>query len=206
MSTVDITMPGRLSFDSAGIRMTPEEFDAIDDWDELYRYELIDGVFIVSPYPVPPHEGINEFLGNLLFLYKREHAEAPLDGTLTGVYLATKSNTRRCPDRVIWTGLNRHPNPRTDLPSIVVEIVSPGKKAWQRDYLLKRDEYLAAGVREYWIIDRFGRTMTVHRLSDAGPLEITVHEDESYTTNLLPGFELPLHELLAAADEWEDES
>ena len=36
MSTAEIT---RLSFDSAGLRMTPAEFDAIEDWDELYRCE-----------------------------------------------------------------------------------------------------------------------------------------------------------------------
>jgi len=39
---------------------------------------------------------------------------------------------------------------------------------------------------------------------DATPAERTVHENEVYRTVLLPGFELPLAELLAAADLWGD--
>ena len=201
MSTAEIT---RLSFDSAGLRMTPAEFDAIEDWDELYRCELICGVFIVSPFPAPPHVGINEFLGNLLYLYKVEHPASPLDGTLADVYVSTSSDTRRCPDRVIWTGLQRTPKPSRDIPSIVVEIVSPGKAAWQRDYQEKREEYLGLGVTEYWVIDRFARGMSVYRKTDSGFSEVVVGESEIYTTSLLPNFSLSITDLLAAGDRWEE--
>jgi hypothetical protein len=61
---------------------------------------------------------------------------------------------------VIWTGLGRTPNFRTDVPRVVVEFVSEGRRNWQRDYVVKREEYQELGVGEYWIIDRFSRTMT----------------------------------------------
>lgn len=204
MSTAEITNQTTLSFDSAGLRMTPEEFDAIEDWDELYRYELIRGVFIVSPYPSPPHGGINGLLDNLLFLYANQYPDHTLDGTVTEVFLATGPATRRCPDRCIWCGLGRHPRPSKDIPTIVVEIVSPGKQAWQRDYQEKRDEYLAIGVKEYWVIDRFSRQMTVYQANDGKFSESVIKETGSYTTERLPGFKLKIADLLAAGDRWEE--
>ena len=89
------------------------------------------------------------------------------------------------------------------MPSIVVEFVSVGKRNRARDYEAKRDEYLAAGVLEYWVIDRFRRQMTVfrHDGSRAG-----VAESETFRTPLLPGFELPLSRLLAEADLLEQDS
>jgi Uma2 family endonuclease len=56
-------------------------------------------------------------------------------------------------------------------------------------------------VSEYWVIDRFRRSLTVYRNT---PSELVVREAETYQTPLLPGFELPLAQLLAAADAWED--
>jgi Uma2 family endonuclease len=60
------------------------------------------------------------------------------------------------------------------------------------------------GVCEYWIIDRFRRILTVVRQTPDGPREQIVSEGETYTTPLVPGFELPLKRLLALADRWEE--
>jgi Uma2 family endonuclease len=66
---------------------------------------------------------------------------------------------------VIWVARGeRHPDPDVDIPTIVVEFVSPGKAAWRRDYIEKRDEYLETGVIEYWVIDRFSRQLAVYCL------------------------------------------
>ena len=81
----------------------------------------------------------------------------------------------------------------------MVEFVSRRKRDKRRDYEEKRREYLAIGVFEYWVIDRFARTMTVFR---HGQTEHVVHENGTYRTDLLPGFELLLARLLAVADEW----
>jgi len=58
------------------------------------------------------------------------------------------------------------------------------------------------GVEEYWIIDRFSRTMTVYRWRGTRWAKQTVKEAEAYSTKLLPGFELPLKRLLTLADKY----
>ena len=196
----------RIGFDSAGLRMTPEEFDAIKegDYDELYRYELIDGVLVVNAIPLESQASPNDFLGYRLNKYRYEHPNGwILDETLPERYIRLP-NSRRLADRVIWAGLGRRPNPKVDPPTIAVELVSAGKRNRKRDYETKRDEYLAAGVIEYWIIDRFQRTMTVYRATGGAPSVRVVAEHEVFETDLLPGFQLSLGQLLAQADKWSE--
>ena len=189
---------------SAGILMTPEEFDAITDYDDRYRYELIHGVLVVTPIPREAEAGPNDELGMMLRQYRREHPQgSALDDTLPERYVRTNDSRRRA-DRVIWAGLGRRPDPRRDVPTIVVEFVSKAKRDQQRDYVEKRGEYLGIGAVEYWIIDRFLRRMTIVRNRPEGPLELTIAASETYRTELLPGFELPLSRLLTVADDWPD--
>ena len=57
-------------------------------------------------------------------------------------------------------------------------------------------------MREYWVIDRFRRTLTVFSFSGEVDQERVILEKQSYETPLLPGFELPLARLLTLADRW----
>jgi Uma2 family endonuclease len=194
----------RLGPEHNGIAMTPEEFDAIDDYDDTYCYELIHGVLVVSPFASIAERDPNEELGFLLRAYRDRHPNgAVLDLTISEQYLRTP-NCRRRADRAIWAGLGRQPDLKKDPPAIAVEFVSPGRASRRRDYLEKRDEYLAIGVMEYWVIDRFRRTMTVFRKTPDG-VDEQVHGDTViYATPLLPGFELPLARLLQLADKWQN--
>ncbi len=126
----------------AGTLMTPEEFDAADDWEEGFRYELI----------------------------------------------------------MIWAGLGRLPIVEREKPTIIVEFVSKGRRNRLRDYQTKRREYGEIKVKEYWIIDRFQRKMTAVRYGRSKASTLVVREGEVNTTDLLPGFELPISRLLAEAD------
>lgn len=193
----------RLSPEMAGMRMSPEEFDAVEEWDEDYIYELVEGVLVVVP-PVSENErGPNEMLGHLLLEYKEHHPQgSALDLTLPENQIKTPRSRRRA-DRVIWTGLGRLPNARKHRPTIAIEFVSAGKRSVQRDYVQKRDEYLVAGLKEYWIIDRFRRRMTVYRRDGDEVVEQIIREEERYHTPLLPGFELPLARLLQLSDALE---
>lgn len=190
---------------SAGIRLTPIEFDHLDDFDENYRYELINGVLVVTPPPSEGERGPIFLLGHWLLNYQESLPEdSPTIATLPEHTIVTEMNRRRA-DCVIWTDVPRESNPKHTLPTIAIEFVSEGKRDHQRDYVEKLQEYLAAGIREYWIIDRFRRTMTVYTGTPDDSHERIVEENETYTTDLLPGFELPLAKLLAAADQWTKE-
>lgn len=194
----------RLGPRSAGVLMTLDEFDALDQGDlvEHYRYELVNGVFVVSPIPAISERDPNDELGFLLRLYQeRSGPNSVIDLTVFEQTISTVANRRRC-DRAIWVGLGRTPDERVDVPAIVVEFVSNRKRDFIRDYEAKRAEYLAIGVREYWIFDRFRRVLTVFRPEGSDPIERIVAEDQTYRTELLPGFELPVGRILAAADRW----
>jgi Uma2 family endonuclease len=206
MSTARVRRPKkpRLGRHSNGMLMTPEEFDAATDFDELYCYELIHGVLIVSPPPGESERDPNGELDYLLRAYKSGHqAGSALDKTLSEQYLHLPDSRRRA-DRVIWAGLGRVPDPKTDVPAIVVEFVSKRHRDRVRDYEEKRRQYLDIGVQEYWIIDRFQRIMTIFRgrPGPGEPAEQIIKENEVYRTPILTGFELPLARLLKLADDW----
>jgi Uma2 family endonuclease len=199
MSTASAQTRIVLGQDSAGMYLTPEEFDAIKDYDPNFRYELMQGVLVVWPVPLEAHDGPNEELGRLLLNYRYDHPKGgALDETLPNRYVRI-NGTRRLADRVVWAGLGRQPIPKEDTPTIVVEFVSAGKRNRLRDYETKRDEYLSAGVKEDWIIDRFQRILTVYR-SDG--TELVISAKKSYRPPLLPGFVLPVARLLEVADRW----
>src|SRR5690349_4704327 len=123
MSTAPAEQEVVLGLESAGVLMTPEEFDAIEEYDENYRYELVHGVLVVTPIPLAEETGPNELLGRLLLNYQEDHPEgSALDYTLPQQYVRT-STIRRLADRLVWTGLGRLPNRRRDLPTIAVEFV-----------------------------------------------------------------------------------
>jgi Uma2 family endonuclease len=185
--------------------MTPEEFDALPEsaFDPRFRFELIHGVLVAVPPPGAGERSPNDELGYMLRLYRGTHPEgAAMDETLPEQTVVAGALRRRC-DRAVWAGLGRLPDLTRDAPTIAIEFVSGKSVDRRRDYEEKRREYLGAGVREYWIIDRFRRMMTVYRAGADGPVALTVQEQDSYQTDLLPGFVLPLARLLAKADDWQ---
>lgn len=185
---------------SAGTLLTPEEFDRAE-FEEGWRYELIHGVLIVSPSPLLNERDPNDTLGYWLHTYQETHPQgSSLDFTVPEHTIRTRRSRRRV-DRVIWTGLGRLPK-RGDKPSVAIEFVSEGKKNQKRDYEEKRDEYAAINIQEYWVIDRFQRTLTVFFLQGGRPRKRTYREDQTYATPLLPGFVLPLAKLFTLANRW----
>ncbi len=190
----------------AGAILTLDDFEAAD-FEPGRRYELIHGVLIVTPPLLEEERDANEELGHWLRNYQQSHPQGKcLDLTLPEQNVRTTLHNRRC-DRVIWAGLGRRPRSRgqvgrRDVPTIVVEFPSASPSDRQRDYEEKRTEYRDLGVREYWIVDRFRRTLTVYHRRGARWAKRVVREDETYRTPLLPGFELPLAKLLAVSDRY----
>jgi Uma2 family endonuclease len=188
-----------------GRLMTPEEFDALtrEDVEEGYSYELIHGVFIVNAAAGPMETDPNDQLGFLLRLYDTHHPGV-IDKTLYETYIRTKTCRPRA-DRVIWIGLGRVPKLKEDIPTIAVEFLSAGTKSRQRDYEEKRREYLELGIQEFWLFDRFKKQLTVFHRRGGNDQEQVVPVSGTYTTPLLPGFELPVGQILSRAEDWEED-
>ena len=190
----------RLGPRSAGVLLTTEEFDRarfVAGW----RYELINEVLVVSPIPSRNERDPNEELGRWLRNYQESHPQgSALDATLAEETIETKKNRRRA-DRVIWAGLGLLPDPN-ETPTIIIELVSKGKINQERDYVAKRAEYREIGVKEYWIIDRFSKTLTVCLFASDRDQELVFAANQTYATTLLPGYQLPLRRLLELAERW----
>lgn len=193
------TIP-RIAPDDNGRLMTPEVFDLIEDYEEGWRYELIQGVLVVNPIPRKPSRGMAVKLMHMLENYGDKFGK---DIEFFTVLFEEEirlpnGNRRRC-DVAIWLELGRNPQP-DDVPTITVEFVSKRKADVKRDYVDKRADYLEAGISEYWIIDRFQRTMTALKNRRGRWQERRLSEGDKYTTPFLPGFELNIAELFTRAD------
>jgi Uma2 family endonuclease len=190
----------KIGAESNGLVMTPQQFDRAE-FEEWWRFELINGVLVVSPIPSEQEIDPNDQLGFLLRYYKRYHPKGSCLNLTLPEWTVRVGNNRRRPDRCIWAGLARHPK-KNELPTIIVEFVSARKRDRDRDFKSKRVEYLRARIKEYWVIDRFDRCMVVFTRQFGRNKRHVVLENEIYTTPLLEGFELPLAELLTVVDVW----
>jgi Uma2 family endonuclease len=189
--------------------MTLDEFEHAE-FELGWRYEIIRGVLVVSPAPLEEERHANEELGRLLRNYREQHVDGrALDLTLPEHNIRTATQNRRC-DRAVWAGLKRRPRTRgrpssRDVPAIIVEFPSSRPADQRRDYVEKQEEYRDLGVREYWLIDRFARRMSVYHWRGKRWVKRTMSERDIYRTTLLPGFELPLSLLFACMDEFRDD-
>ena len=167
-----------------GTLMTPEELDAVEEYDDNYIYELIHGVLVVNPIPLESEVGPNEYVGHLLLAYwERDVAHSALDATLPERYIRTKDSRRRA-DRLIWAGLGRMPDWKKDLPSIAVEFVSRARRDRLRDYEEKQREIHGAGHRR--VLDH--RSLPSNHDRDSQGAKRTGGSDRSRTGGLLQLF------------------
>ena len=103
--------------------------------------------------------------------------------------LVTQYDTERHPDLAVY----KTAPPEEDdfwaswVPEIVIEVVLPSSR--HRDYVEKREEYLAFGALEYWIVDGDREELLVLRRSRGAWVERVVRPPGTCRTRLLPGFE-----------------
>ncbi len=134
--------------------------DLVDVPDDGHRYELLDGVLLVSPGPRWPHQDV---LGNLYVLLKLA-CPAGLAVGLAPFAVAFADDTELQPDMFVArrTDITEHDLPVA--PLLCVEVLSPSTRRF--DLLLKRDRYQEAGVPSYWLVDPDEPAITVLDLHD----------------------------------------
>jgi Uma2 family endonuclease len=184
-----------------GRTMTLEQFmDA--EVEEGYRYELARGVLEVSEVPDDPHGVIVWIILQLIARYTQEHPgviHRAGGGSEFRLWLPAMISGRN-PD--VAVALSRTPKDRRGRrpPSLVFEVVSEGAEAHDRDYQAKRAEYLAYGLREYWIVDPQAQTVTVLVRDGDAWVEQTYREDQQAVSLVLPGFTVQVSDLWVEGD------
>ncbi|TSD53677.1 Uma2 family endonuclease [Aeromicrobium piscarium] len=147
-----------------GRALTREDLDAMPD--DGHRYELIDGVLLVSPAPRPVHQRV---LRELLFALDRVMPEdhevlfAPLDVVLA-------EDTVIQPDLLVAP---RAAFTERDLPAaplLAVEVLSPSTR--NIDLLLKKERLQRAGCAHYWVVDPDVPSVTAWTLIDGEYAEV----------------------------------
>jgi len=158
MATVNL----RIGPADNGRRMTLEEFREAEE-QPGYLYELARGVLEVTEVPGDDHGKIVDNLHEAFSKYRSVHP-----GLIHRIghgsdirLIIPELESDRHPDlAVVFRNFTRMYRDR-QRPDLVVEIVSHGRRAKQRDYEEKREEYLELGIREYWIVDPEERHVVV---------------------------------------------
>lgn len=133
--------------------------------DDGSRYELLDGVLLVTPGPAPLHQLVAQRISTALAEYLRpaDVARVFAPGTVEiepGVHL--EPDVLVVPADALRGGLQADTR-WTAIHSwwLAVEVSGKGSTPYDRDY--KTPAYLALGVREVWRVDLTGRVVFVSR-------------------------------------------
>ena len=179
-------------------RWTVEDYLALDIG---HAVEYSDGFIEVLPMPTFGHQRIVKFLFLLLASYLQVNKGG---GEVLFAPLPVKLGRRqyREPD-ILYLSAERLGQSTGDYPlggDLVIEVVSGSRSDRERDLVEKRYDYAQAGIPEYWIVDPQEGVIIVLRLDGNeynehgrfGPGQIA-------TSYLLPGFEVVVDEVWAAA-------
>ncbi len=188
------TLATRIGPADHGRAMTLEEFqDAEEEYG--YRYELARGALEVTHVPGDPH---GQVVWNIVSAIARHDLARPGVIKRSGgaaefrLWLPGMVSGRNPDVAVVLRNTPRdHRGHRP--PVLVFEVVSRGGEA--RDYQVKREEYLAFGLREYWIVDPRARRVTVLIRDGDAWIERVFQGEQAAQGLVLPGFALPLAEL-----------
>jgi Uma2 family endonuclease len=184
-----------------GRRMSLADFE-FAEVQEGYIYELGRGIIVVSDVPNPRHLRQLTAIRRQLAAYDLTNPGRiyTVAGGSDCKLLAFGYESERHPDLSVYKTAPPHEDStvwRTWIPEIVVEIISPD--SGPRDYDEKREEYLAIGVRDYWIIDADRQEILALRRHGDRWRETIVRPGQTYRTRTLPGFELIADPIFAAA-------
>lgn len=176
------------------IRMTARQFAMLGEDPPGVRLELVNGEIAVAPSATPEHSNSDIELIYLIKQHVNEHdlgivfrdLDTPLD----------MFNVRR-PDLLFFSHARAHLVTSKALkgpPDLCVEIISPSSSTIDR--VDKFEQYRAAGVPHYWILDPLARLLEGFSLQDN--LYVSSGEGRNHDVITLPPFpklKIPLSRL-----------
>lgn len=157
--------------------------------------EFVDGMLEFQSMTTFPHQDLVAALYRLLdrFIGPRSPAEV----YFSPIRVRTTNGNIREPD-VAYIQASRivdrkQPSAGADL---VMEVVSESTRDRETDYYIKREEYAAAGISEYWIVDPQARLITVLTLHEGAYQIHGEFKPGMIATSIrLPGFTANVAEL-----------
>jgi Uma2 family endonuclease len=148
----------------------PHHLLSFDDWIDLpetpeYQVEVVEGVLVVSPRPLPFHQSA---LTRLSYLINEQLPDRYWALSEVEMVVAEAPLTVRVPDVIVGPTAVVETNPaRLNAADarLVVEVLSEGTR--RTDQVTKFSEYAEAGIEYYWIVDLARpASVTAYRLVD----------------------------------------
>lgn len=163
-------------------RYTIDDLDSFPD--DGNRYELLDGVLLVTPAPLPPHEIVVQRIRDELAYYLGKRARV-----FTHAAVQVRPRTHLEPD-ILVVPSNIRITSRSKWSDVrdwwlAVEVSARGSRVYDRD--AKQPAYAALGVREVWRADLDDRGIFVTRPGEARPTrydEVLVWHPAAMPTSL----------------------
>jgi Uma2 family endonuclease len=139
--------------------LTVEDMENMPD--DEFRYELDDGVLIVSPAPSSLHQRVVFRLAQVL-----DAACPPGFEVIPGVGVNINRYQHRVPDVAVVRADSVDTVFQERAPALAVEVASPRTRLYDRNR--KKDVYEQFGIPAYWIVepDRDKPELTVFELRD----------------------------------------
>jgi len=132
------------------------------------RYELLDGVLIVTPSPSNAHQ----IIVNRLQFRLTQAVIASGDAQVVGPgVIPLPPRTQLEPDILVYPARYAIDSKWEEIDEhwLAVEVLSRSSRVYDRE--IKRDAYIALGVPEVWLVDRCSKLVEVSR--QRGPGRIT---------------------------------
>lgn len=173
-------------FGYTGLRMTADEYLALGETRE--RYELIDGVIVMSPSPTPKHSEVAvEITFQLKAFARRERSVR----VFADVDVRMSSSVVYQPDLAVYrlSRLRGQVDRLAVAPDLVIEVLSPSSKSL--DLVTKREDYERFGVGEYWVVEPEAASVRWFARKSDRLVETAVAGDR-IASAAIPGFELEL--------------
>ncbi|MFC6090635.1 Uma2 family endonuclease [Saccharothrix lopnurensis] len=149
---------------ASGRPYTVEDLEGMPD--DGHRYELIDGVLIVSPAPVPKHQKV---VGEIFMLLHRA-CPTGLSAFTAPLSVRPSSSTELQPDVLVARDEDLTEKDLPVAPLLAVEVLSPSTAL--NDLNNKKAAYERMGVPGYWVVDPHELKLIVFELDVRGCYEL----------------------------------
>jgi Uma2 family endonuclease len=179
-----------------GRTYTPEEFEALPQFDELY--ELVDGKLVKKPMPGDAHGRIAKRIDRKLAAFDPAE-KSGLMWRDTSFDVGT--GWLPIPD-LGFIVAERVPREREKsvkgVPDLVVEIHSPTDLRSQKEREATRRkiaDWLGVGVQIVWSVNPRAKTVEVFHRGQLSPVQTLGEDDELSGEDVIPGFKLKVSDI-----------